>query len=194
MVPDSKSKVLAALKKNKVMRTAELAKLTSHRSMLRRIADAGDLFHIGAGIYAHSSIDPFLAAIVAAKKYYPKAVLSNLTALVIHRLSDERIDRVDIDIERGSSIKNKVFNVHRVPGKRLIGVTNLQHQGFTIRIYDRERSLCEAYRIDPQGTIFFKALKRYLKNGQPDIDKIARYDRTLKTDVLSHLRQELAVA
>src|SRR3989338_1158011 len=194
MVPDSKSKVLAALKKNKVMRTAELAKLTSHRSMLRRIADAGDLFHIGAGIYAHSSVDHFLAAIVAAKKYYPKAVLSNLTALVIHRLSDERIDRVDIDIERGSSIKNKVFNVHRVPGKRLIGVTNLQHQGFTIRIYDRERSLCEAYRIDPQGTIFFKALKRYLKNGQPDIDKIARYDRTLKTDVLSHLRQELAVA
>jgi hypothetical protein len=52
--------------------------------------------------------------------------------------------------------------------------------------------LCEAYKIDPAGPLFFKSLKRSLKNHQLNATLIAKYDIALKTKVLTHLQQELA--
>lgn len=49
---------------------------------------------------AHPSLDLFTASLIATARYYPKAVISNITALVIHSLSDEGIDRIDVDIPR----------------------------------------------------------------------------------------------
>lgn len=188
----TKAKILAALKKNKVMRVSDLAKFLTHRSLLRRMADSGEIFYISSGFYAHPSIDPQVAAVVAAK-YYPKAVVSSITAMVIHGLSDEAIDRVDIDIPRTSSIRNKLFRVHRVPEKRFVGIVNHPYQGYNVRTYDKERTLSEAYLVDPRGALFYKALKRYLRdNKPPDTVSIARYDKILKTKVLIHLTQELA--
>lgn len=191
-MPDAKMRVLTALKKKKVMRVSELAKFLTHRSLLKRMSDAGELFYIGSGIYAHPSIDPRVAAVVAAN-YYPRAVVSGLTAMIIQGLSDEVIDRVDLDIPRSTSIRNKLFRVHRVVEKRLVGIVNYPYYGFSIRTYDKERTLCDAYLLDPQGGLFFKALKRYLKeNKRPDTVSIGRYDKILGTKVLSHVAQELA--
>lgn len=187
----TKAKILTTLKKNKVMRVSDLAKYLTHRSLLRRMDAVGEIFSVGSGFYAHPSIDPQVAAVVAAK-FYPKAVVSGITAMVIHGLSDEVIDRVDIDIPRASSIRNKLFRVHRVPPRRFVGIVNHEYFGQRVRTYDKERTLCDAYLKDPRGPLFFKALKRYLKNNNRNIDAIGRYDKILKTNVLSHVRQEFA--
>lgn len=187
----TKAKILDVLKKNKVMRVSDLSKFLTHRSLLRRMTDSGEIFYLGSGFYTHGSIDPQVAAIVAAK-YYRKAVVSGITAMVIHGLTDEVIDRVDIDIPRTSSIRNKLFRVHRVPEKRLVGMVNQDYFGHSVRTYDRERTLSDAYLKDPSGPLFYKALKRYLKDKNRNIDAIVRYDKILKTNVLSHVRQELA--
>jgi predicted transcriptional regulator of viral defense system len=188
----TKAKILAALEKNKVMRVSDLSKYLTHRSLLRRMDEAGEIFSVGSGFYAHPSMDPQVAAVVVTK-YYPKAVVSGITAMVIHGLSDEVIDRVDIDIPRTSSIRNKLFRVHRVPEKRLIGIVNHPYQGYTVRTYDKERTLCDAYLVDPQGALFFRALKRYVRGHKhPNTTSIGNYDKILKTKVVAHLRQELA--
>jgi hypothetical protein len=135
-----------------------------------------------------------VAAVHATAKYYPQAVISGLTALQIHGFGQEFIEKVDVDVPRETSIRNKMLQVHRVPLARLAGVTELQYQGVSIRIYDRERTLCEAYRLDPAGALFFKALRRYVAKGKIDTAKIQQYDQAAKTQVLSHLRQELADA
>jgi predicted transcriptional regulator of viral defense system len=156
------------------------------------MVEAGDLIALGSGLYAHASLDPFTASLIATARYYPKAVISNITALVIHDLSDERVDRIDVDIPRSSSIRNKLIHTHRVAAENIMGVMRLNYQGHKLKIYCRERALCDAYRIDPDGPLFLKAMKRYVKLGEVDPDRIAKYDKALSINVLRSLRQELA--
>jgi hypothetical protein len=184
--------ILAALKRQKVMTLAELKKHGASGQKLRRMAAEGLIISVGSGIYSASSFDPFVAAVIATAKYYPQSVISNLTALQIHGLSQEYINKIDVDVSRNTSIRNKMLNVHRVPQSRLIGSIYFKYKGSIIKIYDRERCLCEAYRLDPMGSLFFKALKRYLKSGKVKADRIQHYDKAVKTAVLVHLRQELS--
>ncbi len=188
-----KFRFMIALKRLKVMPSHEIHKFQLSRATLSRMNVSGEIVSLGRGIYSHPSIDPFVGAVLAAR-LYPDAILSNITALVIHELSDERVDKIDIDIDRARSIRNDLFKVHRVAKSKRVGVTRLLFHGFRIKIYDKERTLCEAYRIDPAGAIFFKALKRYLKTSSPDIEKVSQYDQILRTQVLRHLRQEWADA
>lgn len=180
------------IKTKGVMRAAELSSYVSTRAQLGRYAESGKLTALGAGYYAHPSLDPFTASIMVVAKYYPETVISNLTALVIHGLSDERIDRIDVDIPKTSSLRNKLICAHRIPPIHIIGVVHQNFHGSEIRIYNLERTLCDAYHIDPDGPIFLKALKRYMKSSSINPDQIAKFDRILGTKVLRSLTQELA--
>lgn len=188
----AKDPVLTALARHKLMTHAELAKVGASGTKLRRMADAGLLSPLGTGIYASASLDPFVAAVLATAKYYPQAIISGLTALQLHGLAQEYIEKIDVDVSRETSIRNKMLQVHRVPEARLVGVTQMKYEGGTIRVYSQERSLCEAYRLDPAGPLFFKALKRYVARGKIDSEAIQKFDQAAKTSVLGHLRQELA--
>jgi hypothetical protein len=192
LTPDNKlEKILA---KKGVMTVSELLVLLGNKMQIKRKSDEGILFPLGSGLYSSPSLDPFTASVVAAGRYYPKSVVSGLTALVIHELSDESLERVDVDVPRGTSIRNRLLNVHRVTLKKMIGIEEFNFHNQKIRVYDPERSLCEAYRIDPVGAIFYKALKRYVKKYPPKPEQLAKYDQALKTQVLKHLHQELADA
>lgn len=180
------------LKTQKVMRASELAPYVSTRAQLRRLVEAGEIIALGSGLYAHPSMDPFAASLIATARYYPNAVISNITALVFHGLSDERIDRIDVDIPRNSSIRNKLIYAHRVPDQNIIGAIRMSYSGQKIRIYCKERALCDGYRVDPDGPLFLKAMKRYVKAGEVDADRIAKFDKVLSTNVLRAITQELA--
>lgn len=174
------------------MRASELEAFSTNRTQLRRYVETGALLSLGSGFYAHPTLDPFVASVLAVAKYYPNAVISNRTALVIHGLSDERLDQIDVDIPRKSSIRNRLIRAHRVPERTITGVTQSEFHGRRISMYSLERSLCDAYRIDPDGYIFFKALKRYVQIGNPKAKEIAELDKVLSTNVLRALIQEIA--
>jgi predicted transcriptional regulator of viral defense system len=187
-----KDPIASAIQKELLMTSGELLKLAGSYVQIKRKAEAGIITPLGSGIYAAPSLDPFVATVLAVAKYYPDAVISNLTALVIHELSDEFIDRVDVDILRGKNLRNQMLKVHRVTQQRMAGTTEIKFHGHLIRVYDLERSLCEAYCLDPAGPIFYKALKRYLSKKKINTARIQGYDKALKTRVLSHIQQELA--
>jgi predicted transcriptional regulator of viral defense system len=193
-IVDSQYRLQKELARNKVMSTSQLEKFVSGRVVLTRMAEEGKIVPLGSGLYASPTIDPFVASVLAVPRFYPDAIISNLTALVVHGLSDERLDQIDVDIERSRSIRNRLLRVHRVPEHRLIGVATQKFHGEKLRIYDLERSLSDAYRLDRGGPIFFKALKRYLKGHKLRTDIILKYDEALKTRVLHHVQQELADA
>jgi predicted transcriptional regulator of viral defense system len=192
MAKIDQKKILSEIKKEKVMALTELIKLCGNRMEVSRKAQEGIFQSLGSGFYASPKLDPFLAALSVVAKYYPQVVISNRTALHLHGLAQDYIEKIDVDIEREKSIRNKLLKVHRIPSKRLTGIIHLNYQGIKIKIYDLERTLAEAYRLDPAGPDFYKALKRYIKLGHIKPDQIAYYDKNLKTKVLSHLQQELA--
>lgn len=177
-----------------LMTHAELIDFGVSAPALRKLADQGKIQSLTSGIYASIKLDPFVASALAASRYYPQAVISGLTALQIYGLAQEYIQKIDVDISRDSSLRNRLLNVHRIPNHRLIGITTVKYKAGKIRIYDLERTLCEAYLIEPAGPLFFKALKRYLAKTKPNPKLIAQYDAALKTHVLRHLQQELADA
>lgn len=180
------------IKKNGVMRARELQAFVASGASLRRIADEGKLIALGSGYYADPSLDPLTASMAVVYRYYPRAVISNVTALFIHGLTDERIDRIDVDISRNSSIRNRLINAHRVNSKLIEGIEEIIYNGVPIKVYNKERALCDAYHIDPGGPIFLKAFKRYIKKGKIDANAIGAFDKLLKTDVLRSVMQELA--
>lgn len=186
--------VLGKVAQDRVSSYSELAKCGATSAILKELVEEGKMTSVGCGIYASVSLDPFVAAVLATSAYYPQSVISGHTALQIHGLGEEYVDRIDVDIPREKSIRNRLLGVHRVPEKRIIGVTSMPYHGAKIRIYDAERTLCEAYLLDPQGPVFFKALKRYCSSGHVKADVLAGYDQELKTHVTARLRQELADA
>lgn len=188
----SVERLLSVIEQKGVMKAAELEPFVSSRAQIRRYVETGILISLGAGFYAHPSFDPFAASVLAAALHFPKAVISNITALVIHGFSDERGDRVDVDIPRNASIRNQLIRAHRVAEDTMVGAVLYEFHGHRIRIYCRERALCAAYRIDPDGPLFFKALKRYVAGGGGDAQAIAGFDRALQTQVMRSLMQELA--
>ena len=189
-----KRDLFEVIKKKGVMRASELAPYTTTGAQLRRYVEAGKLTALSPGYYAHPSLDPLTASLVVVARYYPRAVISNIAALVVHGLSDERLDQIDIDIPRTTSIRNKLLRVHRVNKKLITGAIRHDYKGHKILVYSRERALCDAYRIDSEGGLFLKAFKRYLKTGTPDPNSIAKFDRLMRTNVLRSLTQEMADA
>lgn len=192
MTKSDQKKALSWIKKEKVMALAELTKIFGNRMEVSRKTREGIIQSLGSGYYASPELDPFLAALGVVAKYYPEVVISGRTALHIHDLSQDFIEQIDVDIERDKSLRNKLMKVHRIPSKRLIGISQTNYKGIRIKIYDIERTLAEAYRLDPAGPDFYKALKRYIKQGNIKADHIVHYDKVLKTKVMPHLQQELA--
>lgn len=184
--------IITALARHKLLSYSELTNYGATGIKLRRMTEAGLVIQLGSGIYASPELDPFVASVQAIAKYYPKATISGFTALQIHGLAQEYVERIDVDVPRETSIRNKMLKAHRVPKSRLIGITELKFHGRRIRIYDRERTLCEAFRLDPAGPLFFKALKRYIAKDVINTEKVQLYDKALKTRVLMHIQQELA--
>lgn len=186
--------IFAIIKKKRVMRAKDLGRYVASGAQLRRYANDGRLIALGAGYYADPSLDPLTAALAVVARYYPRAVISNITALFVHGLTDERIDLIDVDISRQSSIRNKVIRTHRVNPKIIMGIEETIYNGIKLKVYSKERALCDAYHFDPGGPIFLKAFKRYVKTSTIDATAIAAYDKLLKTDVLRAVMQELADA
>ncbi len=177
--------------KKNIFSAPELIKRLGNRMTIARLVKQDSLIPLGAGFYCTPGIDPYVAMVHVVAKFYPKAVISGITALHIHTLSDERTDKVSVDLPKGTQVRNKMLVVREVVPHRLTGIQTLNYHGIKIRIYDLERSLCDAYRID-RGALFFKALKRYLKGNTRDFEAIAKYDKILNTKVLRSIQQELA--
>jgi predicted transcriptional regulator of viral defense system len=175
-----------------VFHASELFKILGSQYALDAAVKKGTLQKLSAGFYSTPDIDPFVASIIAVSKHYKNVVISNLTALMIHELGDEYLTKVDVDIPRTRSIRNQLVQAHRVSTKKLVGITQIKINGYTVDVYDVERTLCDIYMDDPESHIFFKALKRYKENKEINSNKIKSYDEILKTDVLSKLKQELA--
>ncbi len=192
MKKNDQNKILKIIKKEKVFNLSELIKIFGNRMEVSRKAQLGIIQSLGSGYYASPEMDPFLATLKVVAKYYPEVVISGRTALHIHGLSQDYVNQIDVDIKREKSLRNKILKVHRVLGSRRIGITRINYHGVELKIYDIERSLAEAYRLDPAGPDFYKALKRYVKQGNINFDRITHYDKILKTKVMFHLQQEFA--
>lgn len=183
--------VVEYLEKNIVAKTSELQIKTHNRMAIIRLAEQGVIQNVARGYYSLPKFDIFDAMLVLVSKYYKEAVVSGLAAARVYGLTDENIEKIDVDILKIKNINNTFLSIKRAEKNRITGVIVKDILGKKIRIYDVERTLADI-KMKYSPAIFYKALKRYLKKYKPDFEKIKKYDATVSTNVLSAVMQELA--
>lgn len=141
------------------------------REQLKRMMAYGLLIQEARGIYSFTDewTDEFVLLQIRCKK----GIFSYGTALYFHGMSDRFPTSISMTIPKTynayylqSELTNTEF--HRVkPEWWNIGITEMPSpQGGTIRVYDKERCICDIIRnrkcTDPQ--IFIQALKEYFSS------------------------------
>jgi predicted transcriptional regulator of viral defense system len=137
------------------------------------------------GIDAERSETPFeWEDLISTAASIPNGRVCLISALALYELTDE------IPRQFWIAIPHKQFPPKR-PKTKIVrmrdantGATRLKLGSATIRIFDRERTIVDAFRfLAPETAI--KSLKRYLSgsNGKPNLAKLRRYSLKLKVQI-----------
>ena len=138
---------------NGFVRTAQVEELGISRPMLRKYTDAGKLEQVRKGLYVLTDGIPDEYALLQEQCW--DAVFSYGTALYLWGLSD------------------------RTPHVYEIGITQTRSpQGAEVRLYDRERCICDLIRNKEQMDmqLYSQAIKDYFKT-KPNNRKLLKYGK-----------------
>ena len=172
-----------AEKNNGFIKTAQVEQLGISRPMLRKYTEAGKLEQVCKGLYILASDMADEYALLQARSKF--AVFSYGTALFLWGLSDRTPHTYDITVPRGTNISllkrdNPNLRCHYVQSDTYeIGISETASpQGATVRLYDKERCICDLIRdknqIDMQ--LYSQAIKDYFKT-KPNIRKLLKYGK-----------------
>ena len=172
-----------AEKNNGFIKTAQVEQLGISRPMLRKYTEAGKLEQVCKGLYILASDMADEYALLQARSKF--AVFSYGTALFLWGLSDRTPHTYDITVPRGTNVSllkrdNPNLRCHYVQSDTYeIGISETASpQGATVRLYDKERCICDLIRdknqIDMQ--LYSQAIKDYFKT-KPNNRKLLKYGK-----------------
>jgi predicted transcriptional regulator of viral defense system len=174
-------------KNNGFLKAADLYSVGATRSEVSSMLECGDILRIKRGYYQLANMDePNEAAMIA--KLFPEAILCMDTALFHYGYSDRTPLEWNMAVSRG--ISKSRFNLtypfikpYYIDDKYLnIGVVEETIDGVGMKIYDRERAVCDClkYKNKMDGEMFGKAIQAYLNDPQKNIKNLASYAKQLR--------------
>ena len=168
---------------NGFIRTSQVEELGISRPMLRKYTDAGKLEQVRKGLYVLSDDIADEYALLQARSKV--AVFSYGTALFLWGLSDRTPHVYDITMPRGANISllkrdNSNLRCHYVKQEIYeLGISETTSpQGATVRLYDKERCICDLIRDKEQMDmqLYSQAIKDYFKS-KPNNRKLLKYGK-----------------
>lgn len=168
-----------------VIKTSAVEAEGISRPMLRKYVEEGKLEQVRKGLYVRT--DDLADEFAMVQFQSSKAIFSYGTALYLWGLSDRTPHRFDITVPQGTNISrfkrdNPTIRCHYVqPEVYDVGITEiLSPQGAIVRLYDKERCICDLIRdkdkVDIQ--IYTQAIKDYF-NTKADRRKLLKYSKVL---------------
>jgi len=161
--------------------------------MLAYFSEKGQIERVSRGIYKIKNMDfdqDFEwedLAITALS--IPSGVICLISALCYYGLTDEIMREFWIAVPHSTTSPVRE-NAHIVRMRNIsLGQTTIKIGGQTLKIFDRERTIIDAFRyLDKE--IALKALQAYLKtskNKKPDIDKLLKFAKKLRVDLTPYI-------
>ena len=193
MRPTACLQALAPLLKKPFFTANEAKKLGVHPSVLSHYAKMGRLKRVRRGVYQGSSYrnpstfhwDDLIEAVYSVKG----GIVCLISALAIYDLTDEIPRKHWIAIRHGTSVKApRQLKILRYRNMEL-GKTETNLQGTIVPIFDRERTIIDAFRLLSRETAI-KALKTaVLQSGKNKLDliKLEAYAKKLRFDITPYL-------
>lgn len=172
-----------AVENNGFVKTSQIEAAGISRGVIKKYVDNGLLERVRKGIFVltDADIDEFALLQVQCSSL----VFSYGTALYVWGLTDIIPHIFDISIPQGENISRLLRDNQNIKAHYIIksfyalGITETQSpQGAVIRLYDKERCMCDLIkdRKQMEKQLYVQAIKDYFKN-RPDIRKLLKYGK-----------------
>lgn len=170
-----------------IMTTSQLKEEKLFYRDIQKLLNDGYIEKIKRGYYAWVEATT-KTEVRIIKGMFPDAVLCMETALFYYRYSDRNPAEWSITIDKNvsrnrTSIDYPFVKAYRVePPLVTLGETTGEIDYIKIRIYDRDRTICDILRnmnrMDKE--IFNKAIQSYVKDPQKNIPNLMEYAKVLR--------------
>ncbi len=193
MRPKTCLKVLAPLLKKPFFTSREAKSVGVSSAVLGHYIKSGKLKRIGRGIYQGADYKTPSSArwtdLKEAVYSIPGGVVCLISALAVYDLTEEIPRQHWIGIRHGTSARH-TRQIKTVRFRDLeLGKTMIELEGMTLPIFDRERTIVDAFRLLSRE-LAIKALKSALAKGgknRLDLVKLEAYSKKLRFDITPYL-------
>lgn len=164
-----------------VLKTSELNALGISSRKIKKLLEKNIIKKIKRGYYELSnSINPDEVIIA---RLFPNAVIFLESALIYYGYTDRIPSAWQIAVDKNSEksqykIEYPPIEPYYLEPKFLkIGVDTIQIEGVTIKIFDRDRTICDVLRYENklEKEVFSNAVQRYVKDQKKNIRKLFEY-------------------
>lgn len=169
-----------------LMRTAELRKLGFHSRKINGLITKGILSKLKTGVYEMGSA--VVPDEIMLMKLFPTAVIYLESALLHYGYTDRIPATWQIAVDK--NISKSQFRISYPPvtpfyldGRYIdIGKTKYEMNGAMIRIYDKERTICDTLRYANKldREVFNTAIQRYVHDKEKNISRLMEYAKILR--------------
>ena len=157
--------------------------LTAYKKMLKSVHE-GELLQVRRGVYAN--IDQLSGNMIDVETIVPNGILCLWSAWSIHRLTTSMPQAFHVAIKRDRKVVVPTFpkvELHHYSATILeVGVTTMKLDGYTFRMYDVERCVCDAvkFRNKVGMDVCAEIINNYLERSNRNISKLMDYARQLR--------------
>lgn len=178
-----------------IIRTQEFQRAGFHNAYLATLVDQGRVVRLKPGLYLATESQT-ASGFFEVHLALPNAVVCLASALSHYELSTYEPPEVQVAIPRGDRTRPPDFPPSRrfsfTEDRYSYGIETESIEGREVRIYDREKSICDAIRFRRTlgQDVVNEAVRNYLGGSPKDIDKVIEYSRALRQEgpVRDHLR------
>ena len=165
-----------------IMRTCELTREGISYQMLQNLIEQGRVEKIKYGYYQWQDEKAFTEVSVITS-LFPKAIICDMSAAMYYGYTDRVPGVWQIAVDNKSA-RNKfkldfpIIKPHFIEASRLnIGVSEGNIDEITVKIYDRERVVCDCLRHvnTMDGEVFNTVIQRYISDKEKDAAKLMMY-------------------
>lgn len=164
-----------------VLKTSELKELGFSSRQINKLLEEGMISRIKYGFYELTDYIPKEEVIIA--RLFPKAVIFLESAMMHYGYTDRIPLAWQIAVDRYSKttqydIDYPLIKPYYLKPKFIdIGIDTIQVDGVEVRIYDRDRTICDALRYEKklEEEVFTNAIKRYIKDPEKNVRNLFEY-------------------
>jgi predicted transcriptional regulator of viral defense system len=170
-----------------MMRTYELHEERIHYKDIQSLIENGCIEKIRYGYYQWID-DENMSEAATVVRLFPDAIMCMDTALFFYRYSDRTPLAWHLAVSKDSGksrfkIEYPFIKPYYVaPAILDLGVTDATIDGHPIRVYDKERTICDCLRYSGKmdREIFTTAVRRYVEDSAKNIPRLIKYAQKLR--------------
>lgn len=163
-----------------VLKSSELNDLGFSSRQIKKLMEEGLISKIKHGFYELTCYIPKEEVIIA--RLFPKSIIFLESALVYYEYTDRIPSSWQIAVNKDSKLQYDrdyplIKPYYLEPKFIEIGIDIIVIEGVEVRIYDRDRTICDVLRYETklEEDVFTKAIKSYIKDSKKNVRNLFEY-------------------